>query len=110
MMLLTCSDRWKTRMIISILFSTVRSAGSSDVGISVSVRGGDHYNPTQSKSSNASSVRAPSIPRKMVATGAEHVRLAGPHVGGGTPEASVQAQMTVKRDHRKHSFLFLSTD
>jgi len=108
MMLLTCSDRRKTRMIISNLFSTERSAGSSDVGISVGVWGRGYYNPTQSKSSNASSVCTPSIP--MFATGAENGRLAGPRFGGRRPEASVQAPLTVERDHRKYSFLFLSTD
>jgi hypothetical protein len=110
MMLLTCSDRRKTKMIISNLFGTGRSDGVSLAGISVGVWGRDYYNPTQSKSSNASSVRTPSIPGKVVAAGSEYVRLARPHVGGRTLEASVQAPLTVKRDHRKYSFLFLSTD
>jgi hypothetical protein len=110
MMLLTCSDRRKTKMIISNLFGTGRSDGVSLVGISVDVWGRGYYNPTQSKSSNASSVGTPSIPRKVVATGSENVRLARPNVGGRTPEASVQVPLTAKRDHRKYSFLFLSTD
>jgi hypothetical protein len=99
-------------MTILNLCNVGRSDGVSRKGITVSVLGRGYYNPTRSLSSNASSDSLPFVPGNIAATGLVDGRRAPERVRGGVRcalDASVQAP-PVKRDYRKYSFLFLSTD
>ena len=100
----------KTKVTMSDLYSAGRSGGDTLTGISVGVWGRDHYNPTWSASSNASSDSQTSVPGNIAANGTAYVRWAPFRVRDRAPQASGQGPMTVKRNHRKYAFLFLSTD